>query len=239
MNALFVGMTKEVELPKSGFLIIDDHVRDIPRSRVFDPALHSLNPLKELTYKRAREIAEIVYTVFPQGADTLTVRNGKRTLLAELLNKWKAPRLDKLKNEEVGDLLMSPVLRKVLCHPTNFSFNPRSVIQARINRAELGDFDALVLGLVLMSYYKGQIIVSDLGFYGRDMHIGLIREQRLVAGVNFLGELPVKLRNNALLIREKIASEATYDDAVTLAQFDCRFPPRTEGYDAFIEEAMN
>jgi hypothetical protein len=77
-------------------------------------------------------------------------------------------------DEEVGalidDLLVSPVLRRVLCNPTNFTFNPNSVIQARKDRVELWDFDALVLGLLLMSHAKGQVVVPDFGFYGRDIH---------------------------------------------------------------------
>ena len=83
----------------------------------------------------------------------------------------------------VDDVLISPVLRRVLCHPTNFSFNPRSTILARINRAELGDFDALVLGLLLISLFEGQVVVPDFGFYGREHHIALIRQNRLSAGV--------------------------------------------------------
>jgi hypothetical protein len=55
---------------------------------------------------------------------------------------------------------------------------------ARINRAELGDFDALVLGLLLMGHFKGQLVVPDLGFYGRDAHVSLVREERLIGGVN-------------------------------------------------------
>jgi hypothetical protein len=104
----------------------------------------------------------VLYAIAPQGENTLTVRNGKRALV-EILT---APptRLDKLRidtgknaptgyveaSDAVRDILISPVLRRVLCNPTDqFSFNPRSVILARINRAELGDFDALVLGLFL------------------------------------------------------------------------------------------
>jgi hypothetical protein len=59
----------------------------------------------------------------------------------------------------VDDVLVSPVLRQVVCNPTNLSFNPNSNILARINRAELGDFDDLVLGLLLMVHFKGQIVV--------------------------------------------------------------------------------
>jgi hypothetical protein len=52
MNRLYVGFTGNVELPKGGFLFIDDEVRDIPRSRIFDPFKHCFNPLKDLEYKK-------------------------------------------------------------------------------------------------------------------------------------------------------------------------------------------
>jgi hypothetical protein len=76
----------------------------------------------------------------------------------------------------------------VLCNPTNFSFNPKSAIVAKISRNELGDFDSLVLGLLLMSHGQGQVVVPDLGFYGRDFHSRLVREERLTAGVNYLDD---------------------------------------------------
>ena len=134
MNVLHVGFSKSIDLPKGGYLLIDDELRDIPRSRVFDPMKHSFNPLKGIEYKRARELAELFYTISPQGDNTLTVRNGKRAMLRSLM---KADRLDHVKGDEevsalIDDLLVSPVLRRVLCNPTNFSFNPNSVIQARI-----------------------------------------------------------------------------------------------------------
>lgn len=106
----------------------------------------------------------------------------------------------------------------MLCNPTNFSFNPRSVILARVNRAELGEFDALVVGLLLMAQFKGQIVVSDLGFYGRDLHTALLRENRLIAGVNFLDELPPKLRQMVALT-ETVPSGTTFEDAETLALY--------------------
>jgi hypothetical protein len=37
MNKLFVGFTKEIALPRAG-LLIDDEVREIPRSRIFGAA---------------------------------------------------------------------------------------------------------------------------------------------------------------------------------------------------------
>jgi hypothetical protein len=244
MNKLFVGFTKTVEPPKRG-LFIHDEVPDISRARIFDPAKHSFNPLKGITYRKARALADVLYTASPQGENTLTVRNGKRTLLKALLI---APRLDKVDADEevtgmIDDLLQSPVLKNVLCNSTNqFSFKPNSLILARINRAELGDFDALILGLCLIEQFKGQIVVPDFGFYGRETHVSLIRENRLIAGVNFLGELAPKLRNSTLLIEDRVASGALFDDAVTLAQLAGLRPDlsRDENpYNRFIDEAMS
>jgi hypothetical protein len=249
MLKLYVGLSKEVALPKGGFLFIDDEVPDIPRARVFDPLQHSFNPSKGISYKKAREIADTLYTIAPQGENTLTVRNGKRALLKAMLD---GDRLDKVepsartKAEEataeevrgmIADLLASPVLEAVLCQPTNFSFNTNSMILARLNRAELGDFDCLVLGLLLISHFQGQIIVPDLGFYGRDAHVSLIREGRLIAGVNFLGELPTKLRNSALLIKDKVASGARPEDAEVLASYE-RLVPATNAYNEFVQQAV-
>jgi hypothetical protein len=247
-NTLHVGFTKTIEPPKGGCLFIADEVPEVPRARVFDPMKHSFNPLKSIAYKKAREIADILYTVSPQGENTLTVRNGKRALLKMLLDGPE--QLDKLERnfgkkevgplealETVDDILVSPVLRRVLCNPTNFSFNPHSTILARINRAELGDFDALVLGLLLMAHFKGQLVVPDFGFYGRECHVSYIREARLIAGVNYLGELPVKLRQAVLLIDEKVPSGTTTEDAETLAGY-ARFMPGTTGFTDFVQEAM-
>lgn len=56
----------------------------------------------------------------------------------------------------LGTVLASPVLRQVLCQPTNFSFNPRSLVWARgLTGQELGEFDALVLGLLLIGHANG------------------------------------------------------------------------------------
>lgn len=248
VNKLFVGFSKEVELPKGGYLFISDDVPELPRARVFDPTKHSFNPLSNISYKKAREIADILYTVSPQGENTLTVRNGKRALLKMLLDGPE--RLDKLDRDygkadvgplealaTVDDVLVSPVLRRVLCNPTNFSFKPTSKILARIDRAELGDFDSLVIGLLLMAHFKGQLVVPDFGFYGRDCHVGLIRENRLIAGVNFLGELPPKLRQSVLLIENKVPSGATLEDAETLARYEGHVD-RTTGFNDFVQEAV-
>jgi hypothetical protein len=88
-----------------------------------------------------------------------------------------------------------------------------------------------------MSHFKGQIVVPDFGFYGRDAHVGLIREERLIAGVNTLGELPPTLRRNILLIKDKTASGATLEDAETLAAY-AKLARGTNGFNEFVQDAI-
>jgi hypothetical protein len=88
-NKLYVGLSNEVELPDGGFLFMNDEIPQIPdwkRPKIFDPLKHGFNPLKDIDYRKAREIADVLYTVYPQGENTLTVRNGKRALLKALLH---------------------------------------------------------------------------------------------------------------------------------------------------------
>jgi hypothetical protein len=60
-------------------------------------------------------------------------------------------------------------------------------------------------------------------------HIGLIRQNRLIAGVNFMDELTPNLRNGVLLIKDKEGSGTTYDDAVELAKYERLTPHTTSG----------
>jgi hypothetical protein len=210
MNQLHIGLNRQIEPPSGGFLYISDEVPEVRRATIFDPRKHSFNPIKDIEYRKAREIAEILYTISPQGENTLTVRNGRRAMVRALLDGpkkkkkgkivdvWPEPkakegvkRFDRIEGDEevtgtLDELLMSPLLRKVLCSTADFPFKPGSRIVALLNRAEIGDHDALVLGLLLMAHFKGQVVVPDFGFYGREVHVGLFRERRLIAGVNFL-----------------------------------------------------
>jgi hypothetical protein len=61
MNQLYVGFSEEVKPPKTG-LFIDDKVPKIPLAKVFDPKKHSFNPLAGIDYKKARAIADVLYS---------------------------------------------------------------------------------------------------------------------------------------------------------------------------------
>src|ERR1043166_9742997 len=116
-----------------GFFLIDDgpiadhFLAEQKRAVLFDPNKHSFNPLKAITYQKARQFASTLYG--SEGKDTLTVRNGKRALARAFLNskyldkltfperRWgasKALLYDELEAQAmVDDILLSPLLRDV------------------------------------------------------------------------------------------------------------------------------
>lgn len=258
MNKLFVGFKKQIDPPERG-LFIHDEVPQIPRARVFDPTKHSFNPLKDINYPIASYVVDVFDMLFTRGESTLTKDTGL-DFIAEALDHVtntvnlsdflptmsKKPTTGELwAHSKVKRILRSPVLRSVLCGKRDFFSSVQSpLILAHINRAELGDFDALVLGLFLIGQFKGQVVVPDFGFYGRDAHVSLIREDRLTAGLNRLDELKdtaPALRQDILSIADKEASGALYHDAVELAELAGLRPDflRDDNpYNSFIDRAM-
>lgn len=246
MNLLLVGRDKVLPPLDPPFLLIDDEIDlPIPKNRkvtVLDFTKHSFNPLRGMDYKKAREFISVLDAVFPEGENTLTKKTSNFVLLNALLSK--TTRLDKLirpnkKDASVTDayqkiqtLLFSPVLDRVLCRPTNFSFD--GTILARLNRAELGDFDCFVLGNLLISQYKGQVVIPDFGFYGEKHHTALIRQNRLIAGVNYLDESPLK---SELLLMDKLGQHCLLDDAKVLADY-AGIARDTNAYNEFVQRSM-
>jgi hypothetical protein len=234
MNSLIIGTADKtntlLQLTRPRFLLIDDgpiadaFAEQFPQAKQFDISKHSFNPLRGIDHKGARDFAQILYTASPEGKDTLTVRNGKRAVARLVLAN--TTRLDRITSDDekdadamamIDDVLFSPVLKDVLCRPTNFSF--KGSVIARINRAELGDFDAFVLALLLMGQHKGQVVVPDGGFYLRPLHMSLIRQDRLTVGLRFLAELPLSLQQAVLTIEDKHLMRLLPDDAERLIGF--------------------
>jgi len=242
MNRLLIGNADKTEqlLKTSGaFLLIDDgeicdaFLETFPTARDFDPHKHHFNPLEGMDYKKARDFADLVYGVSPQGANTLTVRNGKRALVKLLLEQPTG--LDALptpktpaEEEAVGmiqDLLVSPILKGVLCGHTNIKFSPNRKFVARIDRAELGDFDALVLGNLLIGQFQGQVILPDGGFYLREFHTSLIRQNRLIAGLNSFAEVSKTLEQALVGIKDKVIYRTSPQDAEKLIVYTRHVEP--------------
>lgn len=197
MNSISVGFGREVKPPPGGSLLIQDEA-DVPakfRPKIFDPTKHSFNPLEEINERKAQELAELIYTVYPQGENTLTVRNGKWDLAPALL---KAKSLDEVTGKEevtgvMGDLLFNPVVRNCLCRD-GFQFDKSRLIVARLNRAEIGDKAALTIGLFLIASYPGAARHSRLRLLRPRGAYQSHSSEPLIAGVNALEELSAKLR---------------------------------------------
>jgi hypothetical protein len=132
MNKIIIGLADKQIDTKPGFLLIDDGL-------VADTFLNDLNapgvppqpsqrqpPAK--TYRKARDCV----SVWRRRKDTLTVRNGKRSLARMLM---RADTLDDLKGDRkttpankhsrsFDDLLLSPVLRNNPLQPDQLSRGP-------------------------------------------------------------------------------------------------------------------
>jgi len=255
MNKLILGTDKTEllhDLPDK-FLIIDDGklIDALPtfpktfRVTRLDLSTHSLNPLKDIDYRRARQFISVLDAVFPEGENTLTKKASNFVLLTALLSH--PTRLDRLiprphktdtgaqdAYQKVQTLLLSPVLKRFLCHSTNFPLD--GIILARLNRAELTDFDCFVIGNLLISTYQSPVVIPDFGFYACVFHTSLVRQNRLIAGINFLAEVP-KLRNSLLTIPTKVGRHTTAEDAETLASY-AGLSPGTNAYTDFIAKCL-
>lgn len=212
----------------STFLFIDDGELisrlTFPRRRRvtrLDFSKHSVNPIRNIDYFKAVGFTEILKSAYPEGPNTLTKATFEFQLLEALLSKPRnlATLIEDTKEtqytyQKIQRLLLSPVLKNFLTRPTNFSFS--GIIIAKINPAELGWFDSFVLANVLINGYKGPIVISDYGTYPCPFHLSLIKQDRITARVNWLSELPDKLRN-AFLLGDTLPATCTFEDAETLA----------------------
>jgi hypothetical protein len=246
-------------LPES-FLLVDDgpvidHLLLRKRRRVtrLDLSHHALNPLKGIDYLKARQFVGIINAVFPEGESTLTRKNSTYVLLKALLGSKTrtletllAPSKDPGEQDayqKIQTLLLSPILKHFLCTPTTLRLTGRhtthNIILARLDRATLGDFDCFVLGNLLISAYSGPVVIPDFGFYAIPHHIQLMRQERLIAGLNTLSEKRIspEIRQQLLLVRPKLARRCAFDDAETLASY-AGIPKHINAYSDFIDEAM-
>ncbi len=241
MNFLQIGQSpKDFEIPP-GSLFISDDPRPIKGAKICSPT-DGLNPLP-LEYREAREFVAAAYP----DKDLMTYRNGRRALTRLVMNADRLDRLHYTRKDDdqeakgvVEDILLSPMLRAAFRKPL-----PRWVLSGgttlvRINRQEIGDDDAKIAANVLMSQFKGQVVIQYFGFYAREHHAALIREERLIAGVNTLSELPDKLYDRAILMPKK-GRGCTFEDAETLAKYAGHRPDPTRKdnpHNEFIDRAM-
>jgi hypothetical protein len=247
MNHLILGTADKTEyiLEKleAPYLLIDDgSVIDRVKGLVFDPKKHCLNPLNGMNYRRARDFISLMGAIFPEGANTLTRKNSDHFLLKELLKADKLSSLIKESkdpaetdaSQKIEALLLSPVLKRVLTGKKHIPLT--GVVLARLNRKELGDWDCFVLAHLLISQYKGTVVITDGSFYLREYLSYLVTEDRLITGVDFLSDIPERLQN-MLLKGPHEGHQCSYDDAKLLATYD-GLAPHTVGFNAAVEGYM-
>lgn len=251
MNSLIVGSNQEpiLQFLPEKYLFIDDgaliDALDLPERKSivqFDVAEHHFNPLKGMDYLRSVQFVNVLKAAFPEGENTLTKATFEYQLLEALSEKPKSlttliadTKDTQYAYQKIQRLLLSPVLKNVLNHPTNMSF--KGTVIARLDRALLGDFDCFVLGNLLISQYQGTVVVPDFAFYAHLGHAALIRQDRLIAGVTSFDEVP-GLKSQLLQIQTKIGSRCTPDDAKLLALY-AGIPPGIGAYSDFIHACIH
>ena len=158
----------------------------------------TINPLAHVDYHYAVYFTAVIDAVFSgKGDNTLTKDTGLDYLLLALLDKPASlhsliPTPDKKSStghvwayHKIQRILASPPLRRVFDPDANqFKLNAQRVVIAHLDRSDLEEFDALLLGLLLIGQYHGQVCIPDLGFYGRDAHTRLVRQKRLKSPLN-------------------------------------------------------
>lgn len=241
MNELTVGSGFDLKPIGHGCLFITDSIPEelYRRAKIFDPKKDRFNPLKGITDESAWSLSEALYTISDGGKDTLTVRKG-RLELAKALRASKNFLAVRSDNEEVQGMLEQILFFKTvkdMVSGDEFSLAKNTVVIAHLDRKALGSRVCLIVGLLLLNAYKGQVVVKDFDFYGRDAHIDLIEQGRLMAHVRTLANVPTRLRENLLLIKKKSAINANYKDAKMLAE-SSGLSEGTEGFSTFIKFAM-
>ena len=132
----------------------------------------------------------------------------------EHIATWKEEQFTPLL-QKLSSILMSPLLRRALCAPVD-NFELPTVALIKLDRAVIGELDAFILGTLFIGQAGGTVVIPDFGFFGRDFHTTLIRQNRLIAGLSFLNGLPVKLQQAVLTIDNKTIYKVTREDAERL-----------------------
>jgi hypothetical protein len=144
----------------------------------------------------------------------------------QVINSWDhrqrqaalAPLLNKL-----GTLLMSPMIRNIVGQKHTLFSDKTSVIIANLDRAKLGDVTARLLGGLLITRSTGNVVVNDYGFFSAPLPLP---QSRFTVAVNFLDELPQKLRGDVLGIEQKFVFKTHKKDAEELSFYVGLLNPR-------------
>ena len=131
--------------------------------------------------------------------------------------KWKAEDLLPLQSK-LGELLTSPLIRNILgqSHST-FRFTGNLIVN--LDRKEIGDQAAYLLGSLFITRAKGPVYINGLGFFASDHLVSMFSEDRFTVAVDYLDQLPRKLQQAVLSITDKTVFRTTEEDAERLKHY--------------------
>lgn len=144
----------------------------------------------------------------------------------KVINGWdqrqRLAALAPLQNK-LGTLLMSPMIRNIVGQEHTTFSSKTTVIIANLDRAKLGDITARLLGGLLITCSTGHVVVNDYGFFSAPLPLP---QDRFTVSVNFLDELPQKLRGDVLGIEQKYVFKTHKKDADELSFYVGLLNPR-------------
>lgn len=250
-SELHIGRDVVIEdlLPsRGGYLLINDSLPEVFSAQEFDPNVHGFNLIKDKTYRAKSDVVDLIDGIFTRGENTLTKDMGLEFIWANLdyctslIDLIPLPGKDATQGHlwaysRINRILRSPLLSRALCSDKPFKFKKGVKIHARVSPRAITSFDALVLARALIMIYDG-VVITDMERYGHRSHEALILEDRLIAWVRVLGNVPEDLRRSLLSIKNKFGHKTIFEDAETLAKYDCEYTKGQDGYDTFIKQMM-
>jgi hypothetical protein len=138
----------------------------------------------------------------------------------QVINGWDtrqsqaaiAPLLNK-----IGTLLMSPAIRNIVGQVrSTFSWTKKPIIIANLDRSEIGDLTARLVGGLLIARSAGHVYVNDFPFFASDHFVSLFPQERFSVSLSYLDEVSTKLQQSLLAIEDKIVLRTSPSDAERL-----------------------
>jgi hypothetical protein len=126
-----------------------------------------------------------------------------------------------LLHSQLGTLFMAPMVRNIIGQPKTTL--KADIVIANLDRGKLGDTTARLLGGLLLVHSQGPVVVNDYGFFATPVPLP---QGRFTLAVNFLDELPPRLRQEVLGIDDKTVFKTNKRDAEELAFYVGALNPR-------------
>jgi hypothetical protein len=155
-------------------------------------------------------LSDISFNKSLVSTDPVVLRNWRT------INGWdKKQRLAALAplQNKIGTLLMSPMIRNIVGQPRTL-FKDADYTIANLDRSQLGDTTARLIGGLLIARSTGPVVITDYGFFSSPIPFP---QDRFTVSFNFLDQLPLNLRQEVLGIPSKFVFKTNRADAEVLS----------------------